>query len=150
MLVNLTSTAMKMNSPSFQAAQMSALWEEPDPVEAAATRFVQRIGIRSSLSGYHLLIRAIVLAIQEPLLLHSLTNDLYPAVARYYGCTVRSVERNIRKAIELAYDCDPERIRTMFYYKVNKPYNSEVISMAIETIRFEMTTPSGAELAATS
>lgn len=43
---------------------------------------------------------------------------------------------------------DTNAIRTVFYYKVGKPYNSEVISLAIEYIRFEMTASSGAVPAA--
>ena len=141
MFVKSMQSAAKESLPFLHGSQAPAIWEKPDPVEEAATRFVQRLGIRSSLSGYHLLIRAIVLAIHEPVLQHSLSSALYPSVARHYGCTVCSVERNIRKAIESAYAADPERIRSMFYYKVSKPYNSEVIALATEAIRYELTMP---------
>ena len=108
-----------------------------DDTELAAVRFVQRLGIRPNLSGYHLLIRSITLSLKEPALLNSLTHSLYPVVARQCGCDVKAVERNIRRAIESAYEYDPERIRSIFYYRVDKPYISEVISLAVETVRYE-------------
>lgn len=108
-----------------------------DDTELAAVRFVQRLGIRPNLSGYHLLIRSITLSLKEPGLLNSLTHSLYPVVAHQCGCDVKAVERNIRRAIESAYEYDPERIRSIFYYRVDKPYISEVISLAVETVRYE-------------
>ena len=41
----------------------------------------------------------------------------------------------MRKAIESAYEYDPQRVQSIFYYKVDKPYISEVLSMAVESIR---------------
>lgn len=103
----------------------------------AAIRFVRKLGIRPNLSGYHLLISSILLAMKEPALLDSMTRALYPAVAKLHGCSVRTVESSIRKAIRSAYESDPERIRSVFYYKVSKPYISEVVSLAVESIRYE-------------
>jgi len=108
-----------------------------DPAELAAIRFVQRLGIRPNLSGYQLLIRSITTALNNPSLLGSLTHSLYPVVAEHHGCDVRAVERNIRRAIDSAFEYDPERIRAIFYYKVDKPYISEVISLAVESIRYD-------------
>jgi two-component system response regulator (stage 0 sporulation protein A) len=56
-------------------------------------------------------------------------------VAMEHGKNVRAVERNMRKAIESAYEYDPQRVQSIFYYKVDKPYISEVLSMAVESIR---------------
>jgi len=106
--------------------------------EMAAIRFVRDLGIRPNLSGYHLLIKAITLSLSFPELLSSLTKELYPRIASECGKNVRSVERNIRKAIDSAYEYDPERIQSIFYYKVDKPYISEVISLAVETIRYNI------------
>ena len=101
-------------------------------------RFVQKLGIRPNLNGYHLLIKAILMALDSPELLRSLTKELYPRIAEDHGTNVRAVERNMRKAIESAYEYDPQRIRSVFYYKVDKPYISEVLSMAVESIRYEL------------
>ncbi len=108
-----------------------------EQVETAVIRFVQSLGIRPNLAGYHLLIDAIITTLRTPDLLKSLTKGLYPIIAKEYGKNARAVERNMRRAIDSAFDHDPERIKSVFYYKVGKPYISEVISMAVETIRIE-------------
>ena len=66
-----------------------------------------------------------------------LSKNIYPTIAKQYSVPVKAVERNIRRAIDSAYEYDPERIRGLFYYKVDKPYISEVISLAVESIRYE-------------
>ena len=116
--------------------QMPDTQIQPDKNELAVIHFVRKLGIRPNLLGYKLLIRSIILALRNPAMINSLTHELYPRVASYYGCNVRAVERNIRRAIESAYEYDPERIKSLFYYKVDKPYISEVISLAVESIKY--------------
>jgi len=108
-----------------------------EQLEMAVIRFVQQLGIRPNLIGYHFLIKAILMTFNSPNLLKSLTKELYPQIAKDYGKNTKAVERNMRRAIESAYECDPQRIQSVFYYKVDKPYVSEVISMAVETIRYD-------------
>ena len=130
----------------FPGADRTAERTDPaEQTELSVIRFVQKLGIRPHLTGYRLLISTIRLALDKPELQDSLTQALYPAVARLHSCSVSAVERNIRKAIESAYDTDPERIHAVFYFRVKKPYVSEVISTAIETIRLETsgTVPAG-------
>lgn len=103
--------------------------------ELDAARFVQNLHIRSHLKGYSYLITAIVLGKNNPHLLSSLTQLLYPAVASVYNTTPTAVERNIRTAIDLAAQHDPEHLQSVFYYRTRKPYISEVLSLALETIR---------------
>lgn len=107
-----------------------------EQTEVAVIKFVQSLGIRSNLTGYHLLIRAITMSLRMPELLSSLTKKLYPAIASEYGVSVNSVEQNIRRAIDSAYEYDPERIGSIFYYKVSKPFVSEVLAIAVETIKY--------------
>lgn len=107
-----------------------------EQLEQAVVRFVRKLGIRPNLIGYHLLIKAIILCFNSPVLLNSLTKGLYPALANECGKNVKSVERNIRKAVDSAYEYDPDRIRSVFYYNVDKPYISEIISMAVESLKY--------------
>ena len=100
----------------------------------AAKQFVRKMCIRSHLRGYSYLITAIVLGKKEPYLLSSLTNLLYPAVAEIYHTTPNAVERNIRSAIESAARNDPEQLQSVFYYHTRKPYISEVLAVAMETL----------------
>ena len=103
----------------------------------AAKQFVRKMCIRSHLRGYSYLITAIVLGKKEPYLLSSLTNLLYPAVAEIYHTTPNAVERNIRSAIESAARNDPEQLQSVFYYHTRKPYISEVLAVAMETLRLD-------------
>lgn len=105
--------------------------------ELAATNFVRKLRIRSHLKGYPYLITAIVLGKHYPHLLSSLTRLLYPAVAAVYNTTAAAVERNIRNAIDLAASHDPEHFQSVFYYHTRKPYISEVLALALDTIRLE-------------
>ena len=106
-------------------------------IESAATQFVRKMCIRSHLRGYSYLITAIVLGKKEPHLLSSLTNLLYPAVAALYHTTPNAVERSIRSAIESAARNDPEQLQSVFYYHIRKPYISEVLAVAMETLRLD-------------
>jgi hypothetical protein len=110
---------------------------QTDCTELAATRFVRKMCIRSHLKGYSYLITAIVFGKSNPHLLSSLTNLLYPAVAAVYNTTPNAVERNIRSAIESAAKNDPDKLQSVFYYHTRKPYISEVLAIAMETIRLE-------------
>lgn len=124
---------LSRNAVSFHDRSGAAI----TPAEHAATQFVRRLGIRSHLKGYRCLITAIVLGEQHPHLLHSLTNELYPAVAQVCSTTSHAVERNIRSAIGSAAANNPEQLQSVFYYKTGKPYISEVLALALETMRLE-------------
>jgi two-component system response regulator (stage 0 sporulation protein A) len=106
-------------------------------VELAASNFVKMIGIRPNLLGYKLLVTAIVEALKQSNTLTPLSKNIYPTIAKQYRVPVKAVERNIRRAIESAYIYDPERLTSVFYYKTGKPYVTEVISIAVETIKLE-------------
>ena len=142
MLAQITSPHTD-NTYLFPSCKTSSdVQQRKDRTEFAVIRFVRKLGIRPNLLGYKLLISSIITALEYPDTINSLTHELYPIVAAMHSCNVRAVERNIRRAIESAYEYDPERIRSVFYYKVDKPYISEVISLAAESVRFELSAES--------
>ena len=109
-----------------------------DPMNQPSVRaaaFVRRLGIQTHLKGYHYLITAICLGIEDPSLLDSLRTRLFPAVAERYGVRAHCVERNIRTALELAYQYTPEQLQAAFHYKAGRPYVSEVIKLAVELLQ---------------
>ena len=108
-----------------------------DWVKAEAINFVKSLGIPVHMRGYIFLISAICIAAKDPEQLASLTKCLYPNVAELYQVDARCVERNIRSAIDAAYNRNPEQLKKCFYYNVTKPYCAEVIALAVETIRRE-------------
>ena len=95
----------KMRAQDFTAALGSALSlaETKDATEVIK-KFFNRIGLFPNLAGYHLLIDAVRLVLSEDKFLLGVTTSLYPAIARSRGVTVRSVERNIRNAITVAFN----------------------------------------------
>ena len=101
----------------------------------SALRFVKLLGLRTNLSGYRFLITAIVTCIEFPNMLNAMAAELYPAIAAYYHTSPQAVERNIRNAIENAYANDPEKMQSVFYYKIGKPSVSEVLALAVESIQ---------------
>ena len=108
-----------------------------ETLESAAFTFVKNLGIPVNMRGFSFLISAICIGVSDPNQMSSLTKCLYPEIAELYGVDTRCVERNIRNAIDAAYSKNPSRVRRCFYYPVEKPYCSEVIALAVETIRHE-------------
>ena len=105
-------------------------------LEQAATQIIRNMGIPANLKGYIYLRTAIVCAVEQPKLTRHFMRQLYETVAEMHHVKLHSVERAIRYAIEIAYDRNPEQLKNMFYYPVEKPCNSELISLAVDIIRF--------------
>ena len=105
-------------------------------IEISAVNFVRKMGVPANLKGYHLLVTAICLAVYHMEYIWN-TEMLYCAVAQNCNVSKSCVERCIRKAVEKAYDNSPEQVQSVFYYKITKPYCSEVISLAADSIRRE-------------
>ena len=109
-----------------------------DRLEYAATVFVKKIGVRPNLFGYRLLVSAIIESVKQSGTFSTLSGCIYPVVAEKYGCTIQTVERNIRRAIDSAYEYDPDRLSSVLYFNTGKPFVSEVISIAVETIKYKI------------
>lgn len=105
-------------------------------LEQAATKIIQGMGIPTNLKGYIYLRTAIVCAVKQPDLTCYFMKQLYVKVAEIHHVKLHSVERAIRYAIDIAYDRNPEQLKSMFYYPVEKPCNSELISLVVDMIRF--------------
>jgi Sporulation initiation factor Spo0A C terminal. len=70
------------------------------------------IGIPIHNYGYRNLCDAIVIAAEHKEVLHAVTKELYPEVAKIYGVSSLSVERCIRSAINSAWNNSDSNIRT--------------------------------------
>ena len=64
---------------------------------------LNRIGLYPNLSGYGYIIDALALVDKDEKVLLELTKKLYPSIAKARGVTEKSVERNIRNAIDIAF-----------------------------------------------
>lgn len=106
------------------------------------TDIIHQLGVPAHIKGYHYLRTAIVSSYHDPLLLDSVTKQLYPKVADQYGTTPSRVERAIRHAIEIAWDRgNLDTLNAFFGYTVNtckgKPTNSEFIALITDKLRLQ-------------
>ena len=98
----------------------------PQPVANSVDReyfiagVLNDLGIPSSRKGYHYLIFAITLIVDNPYVRHSITSKVYPRVSAAYGATPSSVERAIRTAIERCVRVSSAE--TMYKYFANTIY----------------------------
>ena len=71
------------------------------------------IGLTPNYKGYRQLTQALQIAVEEPEALEAVTKWLYPAVARKCGTNWRTVERNIRTMIGIAWQTAPEQLESL-------------------------------------
>lgn len=115
-------------------------------MERAVTEIIHQIGIPAHIKGYHYLRTAIILSVNDPEMINSVTKVLYPTVAGRYHTTASRVERAIRHAIEIAWDRgDVDVLNSYFGYTVRtsrgKPTNSEFIALIADRLRLEQSAP---------
>ena len=115
---------------------------QPD-LEVLVTDIIHQIGVPAHIKGYHYLRDSIILSIQEPDIINSVTKRLYPSVAKRNGTTPSRVERAIRHAIEVAWDRgDVDILNSYFGYTIHngrgKPTNSEFIAMISDKLRLKL------------
>ncbi|WRS28220.1 sporulation transcription factor Spo0A [Oscillospiraceae bacterium MB08-C2-2] len=123
------------------AVTQSSSRQQPD-LEIMVTEIIHQIGVPAHIKGYYYLRDSIILAIEQPEIINSVTKQLYPTVAKKNGTTSSRVERAIRHAIEVAWDRgDVDTLNSYFGYTIHngrgKPTNSEFIAMISDKLRLK-------------
>lgn len=111
-------------------------------LERDVTDMIHEIGVPAHIKGYQYLREAIMMSVEDPEMLGSITKVLYPTIARKNQTTSSRVERAIRHAIEVAWNRGRmETLDAMFGYTINtgkgKPTNSEFIALIADKIRLQ-------------
>ena len=111
-------------------------------LERDVTDMIHEIGVPAHIKGYQYLREAIMMSVEDPEMLGSITKVLYPTIARKYQTTSSRVERAIRHAIEVAWNRGKmETLDAKFGYTINtgkgKPTNSEFIALIADKIRMQ-------------
>ncbi len=111
-------------------------------LEKDVTDMIHEIGVPAHIKGYQYLREAIMMSVEDPEMLGSITKVLYPTIARKNQTTASRVERAIRHAIEVAWNRGKmETLDAMFGYTINtgkgKPTNSEFIALIADKIRLQ-------------
>lgn len=112
-------------------------------LEITITNILHEIGVPAHIKGYHYLRESILLSVENPEIINSITKQLYPSVAKKYATTSSRVERAIRHAIEVAWDRgDIDVLNSYFGYTIHnergKPTNSEFIAMISDKLRLNL------------
>lgn len=97
------------------------------------------IGIPPHIKGFTYLREGIKLVVDEPLLINSVTKELYPKIAKKFDTTPSKVERAIRHAIEVAWNRGrTDAISSVFGARVyignERPTNSEFIALVADKL----------------
>jgi two-component system response regulator (stage 0 sporulation protein A) len=116
-----------------------------EDIEVIVSDIMRQIGVPAHIKGYQYLRTSIMLCIEDPDMLGSVTKLLYPTVAKQYATTASRVERAIRHAIEVAWDRgDVDVLSSYFGYTIQaqrgKPTNSEFIAMIADKLKLSMKT----------
>ena len=104
---------------------------------------MHQLGVPAHILGHRYLREAIVMAIQNTDVIHAVTKELYPTVAKRHSTTGSRVERAIRHAIESAWGRgDLNAVQEYFGATISgsrgKPTNSEFISMVADHLRLKI------------
>ena len=111
-------------------------------LEADVTKLIHEIGVPAHIKGYQYLRDAIMMSVEDPEMLSSITKALYPTIAKMHKTTSSRVERAIRHAIEVAWTRGKiETLEALFGYTIHngkgKPTNSEFVAMITDKIRLD-------------
>lgn len=111
-------------------------------LESDVTNIIHEIGVPAHIKGYQYLRDAIMMSVNDPEMLNSITKLLYPTIAKNHKTTPSRVERAIRHAIEVAWSRGKmDTIDELFGYTVSngkgKPTNSEFVALIADRIRLE-------------
>ena len=123
-----------------KAASMAIPWEHK--LESDVTDIIHEIGVPAHIKGYQYLRDAIMMSVSDGEVLHSITKQLYPSIAKMHKTTPSRVERAIRHAIEVAWSRGKmDTIDSLFGYTVSngkgKPTNSEFVALIADRIRLD-------------
>ncbi len=111
-----------------------------DESDLIITKIIQQLCVPAHLKGYNYLRYAIKLCVETPSLANTITKELYPDVAVNYSVSTESVERNIRTAIELAWQRGSDDGFSKYFgynkrIRKNRPTNAEFIARISDEIR---------------
>ena len=127
---------------SAQRLQEKAVQKQPRDLEKDVTNMIHEIGVPAHIKGYQYLREAIMMSVEDPGMISSITKVLYPTIAKRFQTTSSRVERAIRHAIEVAWSRGKmETLDALFGYTINtgkgKPTNSEFIALIADRIRLQ-------------
>lgn len=112
-------------------------------VQEICTVYFERMGIPPHYKGYRYLIEGIWLVALHPSWLHSVTQNLYPAIGHRFGVNGAQVERAMRYALDITWEKGNIDQLYQIFPHVNenkgKPTNSIFIAKMVDLVGLEVT-----------
>lgn len=113
--------------------------QESENLEEKVTYLLRCFGVPTNIKGYNYLKEATIIAVQYKEM-PAITKVIYPKVAEMFDSTPHRVEKNMRRAIEVAWGrCPQDLMEIMFGYTVSvnksQPSNSQFISRLVERLK---------------
>ena len=138
--IMITVPSAKTENAQVQAQKVEKSREESHDLEQDVTNMIHEIGVPAHIKGYQYLREAIMMSVENPAMISSITKILYPTIAKRFQTTPSRVERAIRHAIEVAWSRGRmETLDALFGYTIDtgkgKPTNSEFIALIADKIR---------------
>lgn len=138
-MITVPSARNKSARTAIQSAEKEK-WQSDHDLEKDVTNMIHEIGVPAHIKGYQYLREAIMMSVEDPGMISSITKILYPTIAKRFQTTPSRVERAIRHAIEVAWSRGRmETLDALFGYTIDtgkgKPTNSEFIALIADRIR---------------
>ena len=138
--IMITVPSGKSGAPQKANVQETAKPASTRDLEQDVTDMIHEIGVPAHIKGYQYLREAIMMSVDDPGMISSITKILYPTIAKRFQTTPSRVERAIRHAIEVAWSRGRmETLDALFGYTIDtgkgKPTNSEFIALIADRIR---------------
>lgn len=104
--------------------------------EQVVSTMIKILGITPNIAGYRYLREAVMMCIDHPASVKSVSKNIYPVLAEKYNTTGRNIDRAIRCAIlsankKLKYTDDPEKAMIATIGR-SKPSNAQIIAFLAE------------------
>ena len=77
-------------------------------LELSVTEIIHQVGVPAHIKGYHYLREAIIMSVNDPDIINSVTKQLYPAVAKSFSTTSSRVERASTHILLVIFSTDEE------------------------------------------
>lgn len=103
------------------------------------SQFLIKMGFPTHMKGYLYTVEAVAMIIENPVHIGRFQYEIYPEIAKKFGVTTCSVERAIRTLIKGTYERhEIGYFRQFFGYAIQKPTNTEFITLCAEKIKTEI------------
>ena len=98
---------------------------------------LMRLGLTANYSGFHYILYAASLLLDDPERLQCIMKQVYFEVADKYNTSAKCVERNIRTVAVAAWHRNPDLLSEMADHTLTKaPSNSELLSILVTYILY--------------